>query len=707
MPTSTITRAVAAVLASLLLLAACTSSADQADPVSTSSTVPPTSASSTSTSEPAVTPGVATAPFGRLVEIERLTDAATYAGPTHPTSLDGVIVAEWIQQSLADSGAEPLLTANGFVVVPSSISQFHHVYEGAAYDGYPVFVTTDVAYHVWHLAFDKLLRETEQQTLLPVLETLVGGWVNEARAQAEELAGTALEDQAMRVADFYEVAATLLELDVGPIGSRAEAEVALALAADQVAVSPTIGIDTGSELLALKTDYSLFRPRGHYTRNTDLERYFRAMSQLGSNGFLLEPTTLQLGLLASRVVLADPAAAADWQTIYQATAFLVGAADDYTPFEATSAVDAVVDSGWDDPMAFADDATVQRIGEALASSSPVAINPEAASLRVMGTRFVIDSYVLDQLVAPNVAGRETASPLDLAAAFGSTWARDQLDRTGSTDFAGYDEQLGAMQELVASRSIEDWGRTVYDAWHYAIEPSWLPHGGAFPDFMQSEAWTAKAHQSGFGSYTELKHDTILYAKQAVAEGGGDEPPVPPRHWVEPDPVVFRRLGALADLMASGLDQRGLLPTNQGALLADLSDLYAWLGQIAEDELAGLPISDADNDQLAAIGAVLEGFWIRTSDSDHDIDDGPDNRSALVADIMRNASGVLELGTGDVDQIFVLVANDEGAFQVAVGGVYSYHEFWSPTRLTDEEWRAMLDNGSAPERPTWQASFLAD
>jgi hypothetical protein len=41
--------------------------------------------------------------------------------------------------------------------------------------------------------------------------------------------------------------------------------------------------------------------------------------------------------------------------------------------------------------------------------------------------------------------------------------------------------------------------------------------------------------------------------------------------------------------------------------------------------------------------------------------------------------------------------------VAVGGVYSYHELATPAgeRLTDEAWRAMLDAGEAPERPSWQ------
>jgi hypothetical protein len=47
--------------------------------------------------------------------------------------------------------------------------------------------------------------------------------------------------------------------------------------------------------------------------------------------------------------------------------------------------------------------------------------------------------------------------------------------------------------------------------------------------------------------------------------------------------------------------------------------------------------------------------------------------------------------------------------VAVGGVYSYYEFWQDAelgRLTDEEWRAMLDNGEAPDRPAWQLPIFA-
>jgi hypothetical protein len=63
--------------------------------------------------------------------------------------------------------------------------------------------------------------------------------------------------------------------------------------------------------------------------------------------------------------------------------------------------------------------------------------------------------------------------------------------------------------------------------------------------------------------------------------------------------------------------------------------------------------------------------------------------------------LLELGTGRIDYIYVLVPTDEGVFQIARGGGYSYYEFWRDAgegRLTDEEWRAMLAAGGPQRDP---------
>ncbi len=337
------------------------------------------------------------------------------------------------------------------------------------------------------------------------------------------------------------------------------------------------------------------------------------------------------------------------------------------------------------------------------------VDPERASIRMMGTRFVLDAYVLDQLVDPNVPNRFLPSPLDLAAAFGSKFAYDVQARNGVTKMKNYDTQLGEMKTLVADRTQSDWGRTVYDGWLWSLEPSWTPHGKAFPDFMRTNAWTVKSHQTGFASYAELRHDTILYVKQSSGEGGGQEPPaLTYRNWVEPDPVVFGRLSAVTGLMLDGLSSRHLLTGEQKALLVDTKLLMDLFARIATDELAGRPISAKDNQTLWYVGDRLEALWFRTTDNpDSNIPSAKDD-DAVIADIARGGNDVLEIGTGRFDDILVLVPDANGSFEVAVGGVYSYYEFTQPVsnRLTDEAWRDMLNHGRAPARPIWEAPIIA-
>ncbi|MGZ4384977.1 MAG: DUF3160 domain-containing protein, partial [Gaiellaceae bacterium] len=242
-----------------------------------------------------------------------------------------------------------------------------------------------------------------------------------------------------------------------------------------------------------------------------------------------------------------------------------------------------------------------------------------------------------------------------------------------------------------------------------LQPMFEPHGTAFPDFMRTRTWTAKDTQSALGSYTELKHDTVLLAKQYAAEAGGA--PIPPRrNWVEPDPVAYARLAAAADLMRQGLLDRNLLTQAQARLLQDGVQLFRFLQRIAQDELAGKPISQRDNDRLTWFGAELESLWWRTADSPPGATGVvmPDQEDAVVADIGSSPKGILELGTGRVDRIYVLVPDDAGTFQVAVGGVYSYYEFTTPPgqRLDDRAWRSLLDASRQPQRPAWESIFSA-
>ena len=635
--------------------------------------------------------------------------APPYAGPSTPRSLTGVRIVPQVRRVLANPGVAAALAKNGFVVVPSSLRLFQYAYEGNVYSGWPVFVTTDVAYHEWHLLYDKTLRSLEQDVLLPKLEKLVSGSLQAAGAQRAELAGTPLEDAASRVEQLFQVAAAELGLPVelGPLAGK------------EKALIDAHGVTESSPILGMPVDYSLFTPRGHYTRNASLTRFFFAMSVLGQAPFCLPGTfecpgtePARIGILASRTLALHPDLVSLWRSIYEPTAFLVGRADDYTPLEVAAAAEKVDPAWLRDAGALGNDAPVEKVIGALVAARPILINPERAAIRFLGTRFVIDSYVLDQLVYPNVGTGEKPrlmpSGLDLAAVFGSDFAYRTLEKEGATAYAHYDSQLAKLRKAIAARPAADWGSTVYDAWLYAIEPMFLSHGKAFPDFMRTRLWTAKDHQSGLGSYTELKHDTILYTKQFVAEGGGPETVPPRRNWVEPDPVAFGRLAAVAELLRQGLQERRLLTPRESGLLRDEIGMLRFLERIAGDELAAKPISKRDNDRLTYLGGELEALWFRTSDVSQGNVPTADQADAVVADLGSNPKEILEVGTGRIDRIYVLVPDDTGEFEVALGGVYSYYEFTSPPgrRLDDTAWRALLDRSTQPARPTWEASFRA-
>jgi len=645
--------------------------------------------------------------FATLKAVPLTTDSPPYKGSATPRSLSGVKASDSVKEDISNPKVARTLESQGFAVVPGQAPQFYMAYTGAPYDGTPVYVTTDVAYHMWHLAFDKTLRELEQTVLLPKLERLTELSLANARKQSKELAGTPLAADALKVEQLMQVQATLLGLPAGELGPDAKREVSLIRARSE---------NTSSPITGAMIDYSLFTPRGHYTRNPVLTRFFLGMSLMGQSAFLVrEPAQVNMGVLASRVMsaqgLGDAQTEQLWTEIYEPTAFLVGTADDYTPFELVKTVEKVAPGAMKDPAKLTKE-ELAKIGPALLAFRPVRIDPEKASVRLMGVRFVVDSYMLDQLTYPNVGTtekpREIASAMDIPAAFGSDFAYGVQKAAGQTDYTNYDSQLQALRKDVADRPVERWGGTVYDSWLWSLQPMWLPHGGAFPDYMRTPAWSAKAHQSGLGSYAELKHDTLLFAKQYVAEGEGPSEKAAPRNWVEPDPVVYQRLNSIVLLMQSGLESRGLLTSDTKKLFADLTEMYGFFSRIAEDELANKPISEQDNTALGDIGSQMEGLWWQASDRTDDGASSADKSAAIVADIGRGGQQVVEVATGSIDNIFVIVPDDRGGFAVARGGVYSYYEFLQPAsdRLTDEVWRQKLEAGQVPPRPGWEGVLFA-
>jgi hypothetical protein len=244
-------------------------------------------------------------------------------------------------------------------------------------------------------------------------------------------------------------------------------------------------------------------------------------------------------------------------------------------------------------------------------------------------------------------------------------------------------------------------------------------GEGYPAFMQSEEWTKKNLETFAGSYTELKHDTVLYAKQVIAEMGGDwDETIDDRGYVEPEPLVYERFANLSTLTAQGLDNLGMISDEDKENLSRLSELAEKFVTISNKELVEETLTDDEYTLIRDYGGTLEHFWYDAlkEEADSEYFYAGEFPAALVVDIATNPNGeVLEAATGNPSCIYVIV-NVDGKLRIAKGAVYSFYQFAQPLsdRLTDSEWRIMMGISadenyqyhydSKKDQPSWTDSY---
>jgi hypothetical protein len=412
-----------------------------------------------------------------------------------------------------------------------------------------------------------------------------------------------------------------------------------------------------------------------------------------------------------------------WQNIYDPTVFIVGKADDLGVHEFSVISDAVYGEN-PELTAFADEALLSTFIETARQLPAPQVNSMwvyiwqdqddvTQGFRLMGQRFTLDQYVFGQVMWRNVGTiaepRDLPKALDFFAAQGSELALDLLHEMGEGDYLNYDSQMAKVTEEVARLEMDSWTQNLYWSWLYALKPLFEPKGEAYPAFMQTDAWTRKDLQTALSSWTELKHDTILYAKQVMAEMGGGPPDPPPHGYVEPNPEAYARLLALAEMTYQGLEERGLLKLNTLANLKDLIHELQFLLDISQKELAGASITEDEYFSIKYYGGWLESMTIAAADSPEEGGRSylEDQKSALVADVATGINRVLEEGVGYPTYIYVVLP--DAPYRIGIGVVYTYYEFevLPGDRMTDESWQALLESGQAPPQPAWTQTFISE
>jgi hypothetical protein len=515
-------------------------------------------------------------------------------------------------------------------------------------------------------------------------------------------------------------------------------------------------------------DYSQYVPRGHYTRSEALKRYFKAMMWYGRMAFLLKGgddaliteedariATIQASLISAELPGVSLQAEQSnltscwdvWDRIYSVTSFFVGTADDLTPYEYLDAMEKVLGTEFNATL-LADNETLLNLKAELAQmrnpqiyggSGVCVIYPPVTKeklyeclsstkgMRFMGQRFVPDSYMFQNLVFPAVGmyvgddepftmGMTAIGPsrcfprgLDIMAVLGSERAYEILNAEGDTEYQGentsYDKQLNELKEEFAAFSEEDWNRNLYWSWLYSLKPLLEDFGQGYPAFMQTEAWQDKELQTALASWTELRHDTILYAKQSSTPAATAMPPQPKPvvGYVEPVPEFYNRMLSLTTMTRKGLDKLGALSDEEESRLESLENILGRLITISQDELEGKELSEDDYEFIRNFGEELDSVIVEV--------EAKGKETTLVADVHTdvNSGQVLEEGLGYVDLALVAYKVPEGSIILGAGPTLSCYEFKQPMsdRLTDEQWKEMLEQGQQPSRPAWINSFYGE
>lgn len=612
-----------------------------------------------------------------------------------------------------------LLDRCNFAIAPMGYEQLFNVYETNDYQQMPSFITTDVYLQAFHMYFGYVLKSLEQNHFQPALERALRALHTECTALYRQ---EAVKAEAGFAATYFAIAYRLLtdsELPV-PEEFRTSWQAELqSIAACQDAPSAFLGYtDT-------YFPYSLFKPRGHYTRNETMKRYFRCMMWLQTASFCREKTDelWRTVIMAAALNRIPESARRDCRQLDTALTFLMGAPDNASILEIADWLDR---NGLTQKALEKDGSVVRQANDVLVAlfKTRNRIRPKiqlscADKINFMPARYMADSEILGEMAdaTPN-SDRAYPKALDVFAAFGVQSAAALLDTCyhETENWKDYRQTADRMKRQFHGKAAGD--GTLYDRWMETLVELQRPDKD-YPGFMQTPSWQIKNLNTALASWTGLKHDAVLYGEQPILLecGGGGMPDPVIVGYVEPNLTFWKKLKELLRQNRQLLEQTGFADKDLLGKNNSLTEQVDFCLRMTEKELRGDTLTQEEYRSIQKAGSSIEWFTLGviepgTSYSTWYEVKGAERSVALVADVFtRNVpgcgkNGILHEATGTANAIYVLV-DIGGLTYLTRGATFSYYEFVRPLdeRLTDEEWQQMLRDGKAPDVPEWIRPYL--
>ncbi len=589
------------------------------------------------------------------------------------------------------SDAQKVLEKNGFVVL-SDIEADH--LQSAYLHTSPNFITSDAVLYVFHCLFRGGLSAYEKQSLLPLCESVVRKGMSAAEREWQRLQENALLAEPARCnLIFFGVANSLLDGSVpASVQKEVEESRAKVMAATGTGCYP-------------EEDYTMYRVRGVYATDEDLTRYFRVMKWLGRSILPIIPgnadkpqyadVKLRQALLLGDLLTGNRSLKKLWTNLFDEVSFFIARPESYTPLELRQVARHVGVSTYDNASltAIREEFSKSTYRSSRITSVPQNGPGDAPSkyVQFMGERFIPDGAIMQETCFPFVGGRTVPSGLDvgyclfdLSAA--NTHLSSQMQRHSELR-----RQLDRLHTEFCDYGESDRKGTIYSGWVKAIRAAGRPAKSRhMPRALTTIAWQDKCLNTALASWTQTRHDFILYAAQ----------PIPPAcagmsAYVEPVPETYHELAT----MSESLSRRGMVGFEEFAKLCHA------LEKVARAEIAGTDWRQSvDRETQFDINSF--GQWMLHHFTPHVAEERP----CEVVDVASDSNApnpVLHEATGPFNLIVLRVEQQRSPWNLYRGWVFSYYEFTRNhfERMTDEQWESMVLHGKhRAYRPEWTRSF---
>lgn len=611
---------------------------------------------------------------------------------------------------------DKIIRENGFFLGSTDpMDKIFSIYETNQYMYVPNFVTSDLPLYLYHVLYSNVLKASEKN-LLSDVESISKTMSSESLKQYANAKDDKVKVAALKNAAIFSTACALSDENF-EVPKEIKDIVATEIANIKSEAPGTSAITEDN------VDYSMFKVRGHYTESEELKKYFKVMTCFSQFGLKLQSDDLPVEnnviqtMLVGEIFSSNQELQKKYKDLNGFVEFMVDGGEDIDAIKAGEIYSdlniSIADMGKEE--------NIKKAYEILLKNKPPRIRPyEGINFAFFPQKAVLDNVFAQKLLdASQNSKRPLYSGKDIAATFGNEYAEELVKADPYNKiWEEFPERFEKGKKIAKEITSNDYAKSMARLQIFAINGFNEMKKDGFPTFMKSEGWKAKELNTYLASWAQLKHDTLLYAKQAGAECGGFEAEQPVGY-VEPSIEVYSRLNFAIKILKDKISTMNILSERQMGAIDKLEDFNDFLIACSKKELAGEDLSQEDIDRINLIGGEVEDIYLDIYEVDPDDYESyfalDEKDRVTVADLMRTttnqanvpADKILEVGSGFPRTIYV-VYNVNGEMRIGCGAIMTYYEFLSDDRLDDDQFSKMIspfDENLDPKDILKQPDFI--